>query len=278
MRRGLHHRLRWLWLLFDSALLRGTLRLAWWSLLVAWLIFASLILALRYVVLPNVGIYHGQIEEAMSRAIGQPVTIGSIEARWQRLNPDLLLDNVVIFDHQGAHAFSLEQVEAVLSWNSLWRGQLTLALLAFERPVLHVRREASGRITVAGIDTEGESDPAFAEWVLDQKHIRIRNATVLWEDRLRSAPPLALEDLQFGLDNSGRRHRFGLSAAPPQNWQHALTFAAKSMAILARRLNACQGEFSYRWIMPISPAGGPGGLPCSPSAGAWRRPSVGRSG
>ena len=70
MRRGLHHRLRWLWLLFDSALLRGTLRLAWWSLLVAWLIFASLILALRYVVLPNVGIYHGQIEEAMSRAIG----------------------------------------------------------------------------------------------------------------------------------------------------------------------------------------------------------------
>ncbi|MGB4226381.1 MAG: YhdP family protein [Candidatus Dechloromonas phosphoritropha] len=215
MRRGLHHRLRWLWLLFDSALLRGTLRFAWWSLLVAWLIFASLILALRYVVLPNVGIYHGQIEEAMSRAIGQPVTIGSIEARWQRLNPDLLLDNVVIFDHQGAHAFSLEQVEAVLSWNSLWRGQLTLALLAFERPVLHVRREASGRITVAGIDTEGESDPALAEWVLDQKRIRIRNATVLWEDRLRGAPPLALEDLQFGLDNSGRRHRFGLSAAPP---------------------------------------------------------------
>ena len=215
LRRGLYHRLRWLWPLLDSALLRGALRLAGWTLLAAWLMFTSLVLALRYVVLPNVGIYHGQIEEAISRAVGQPVTIGSIEARWQRLNPDLLLDNVVISDRQGSPAFSLQQVETVLSWSSLWRGQVTLALLSFERPVLHVRRETNGRITVAGIAAEGESDPEFAQWVLAQKRIRIRNATVLWEDRLRGAPPLVLEDLQFGLDNKGRNHRFGLSAAPP---------------------------------------------------------------
>ena len=103
----------------------------------------------------------------------------------------------------------------MLSWESLWRGRLTLGLLAFERPVLHVRRETDGRITVAGVEAEEEGDPAFAEWVLAQKRIRIRNATIVWEDRLRQAPPLYLEDLQFGLDNSGRRHRFGLSAAPP---------------------------------------------------------------
>ncbi|HRH15436.1 MAG TPA: AsmA family protein, partial [Azonexus sp.] len=215
MRRGFYYRLRWLWPLLDSALLRGTLRVVFWSLVAGWLVFAVLVLGLRYLVLPNLGNYHGEIEQAISRAVGQPVTIGSIEARWQRLNPDLLLDNVVIADRQGAPAFSLQAVEAVLSWSSLWRGQLTLALLAFERPVLHVRRDTNGRITVAGIDAEGESDPEFAQWVLDQKRIRIRNATVLWEDRLRGAPPLALEDLQFGLDNNGRNHRFGLSAAPP---------------------------------------------------------------
>lgn len=84
LRRGLYHRLRWLWPLLDSALLRGALRLAGWTVLVAWLVFAGLVLALRYVVLPNVGIYHGQIEQAISRAVGQPVTIGGIEARWHR--------------------------------------------------------------------------------------------------------------------------------------------------------------------------------------------------
>ncbi|HCZ14782.1 MAG TPA: hypothetical protein DHV85_09320, partial [Candidatus Accumulibacter sp.] len=29
------------------------------------------------------------------------------------------------------------------------------------------------------------------------------------------APPLILEDVNFGLDNNGRRHRFGLTALPP---------------------------------------------------------------
>jgi uncharacterized protein YhdP len=92
-----------------------------------------------------------------------------------------------------------------------------LSLLAFDGPVLHVRREIDGKLTVAGMASEGESDPAFAEWVLEQKRIRIRDATIVWEDRLRQAPPLVLEDLQLALDNSGRRHRFGLSAAPPEN-------------------------------------------------------------
>lgn len=215
LRRVLYHRLHWLWPVVYSSPLRTALVVVWRILLFAWLLFALMVLGLRFLVLPNVGIYHGQIEQTLSQAIGQPVSIGNIEARWQGLNPDLVLDNVVVADRQGAPAFSLEQVETVLSWSSLWRGKITLALLAFERPVLHVRRETNGRITVAGINAEGESDPAFAQWVLDQKRIRIRNATVLWEDRLRGAPPLALEDLQFGLDNKGRSHRFGLSAAPP---------------------------------------------------------------
>ncbi|HEX5674429.1 MAG TPA: AsmA family protein, partial [Azonexus sp.] len=215
LRQALYHRLHWLWPVVYSSPLRIALVVAWRLVLVAWLFFALLVLGLRFFVLPNVGVYHGQIEQAVSQAIGQPVTIGNIAARWQGLNPDLVFDTVVIADRQGAPAFSLEQVEAVLSWSSLWRGKITLALLAFERPVLHARRETNGRITVAGIDTEGESDPAFARWVLEQKRIRIRNATLLWEDRLRGAPPLALEDLQFGLDNRGRQHRFGLSAAPP---------------------------------------------------------------
>ena len=215
LRRGFYRRLRWLWPLLDSSLLRPTLGVAWRILFGGWLVFALLILGLRFVVLPNIGSYHAQIEQAVTAAIGQPVSIGSIEARWQGLNPDLILENVVVADRQGNPAFTLQQVEAVLSWTSIARRQVTLALLAFERPVLHVRREVNGRITVAGIDAEGESDPDFAEWVLDQAHIRIRNATVLWEDRLRQAPPLVLEDLQFGLDNKGRSHRFGLSAAPP---------------------------------------------------------------
>lgn len=215
VRAAAYHRLHWLWpILAKPAVARG-LRWGGWLVFAAWLVFTLLVLALRFVVLPKVADYRGEIERAASKVVGQAVSIGRIEARWQGLNPDLVLDDVVVADRQGMPAFSLARVEGVMSWQTLWRLRPTLSLLAFDGPVLHVRREANGKLTVAGMDTEGESDPAFAEWVLDQKRIRIRDATIVWEDRLRKAPPLVLEDLQFALDNSGSRHRFGLSAAPP---------------------------------------------------------------
>ena len=238
VRATVYHRLHWLW----PVLAHPTVRLLGWLLFAAWLVFAALILALRYAVLPNVAAYQPQIEAAASRAIGQPVRIGRIEARWEGLNPDLVLNDVLLLDRNGVPAFSLASVESVLSWESLWRLQIRLDLLAFERPVLHVRRESSGKITVAGLDTEGESDPAFAEWVLQQKHIRIRNASIVWEDRLRKAPPLALEELQFGLDNSGRRHRFGLSAAPPAELAARIDIRGEVRGDLGEALELLKGK------------------------------------
>jgi len=217
VRAAVYHRLHWLWpVLAKPAVGRG-LRLFGWVLFGLWLAFAALVLALRYAVLPRVGDYQAEIERMATSAVGQPVRIGRIEARWRGLNPDLVLDDVQIADRQGAPAFALARVESVLSWQTLWRLRPTLALLSFDGPVLHVRRETDGKISIAGMDTEGDNDPAFAQWVLDQKHIRVRNATIVWDDRLRQAPPLTLENLQFGLDNSGRRHRFGLSAVPPSS-------------------------------------------------------------
>lgn len=215
VRTAVYYRLHWLWpILARPAVGRG-LRLFGWSLFGLWLAFVVLVLALRYVVLPRVGDYQAEIEQAVSQAVGQPVRIGHIEARWQGLNPDLVLGEVQISDHLGVPAFTLRRVESVLSWQSLWRLHPRLALLVFDGPVLHVRRETDGRISIAGMATGDGSDPAFARWVLEQRQIRVRNATIVWDDKLRAAPPLVLEDLQFGLDNRGRRHRFGLSALPP---------------------------------------------------------------
>ena len=242
VRSALYHRLRWLWPVLANPAVRRGARLLGWGLLVAWLLFALLILVLRYAVLPGVGDYLPEIEQSATRAVGQTVKIGRIEARWQGLNPDLVLDDVRVLDAQGAPAFTLARVESVLSWQTLWRLRPTLSLLAFDGPVLHVRRETNGRITVAGMDAEGDSDPAFAEWVLEQKRIRIRNATIVWEDRLRQAPPLLLEDLQFGLDNSGRRHSFGLSAAPPANLAARIEIRGEVRGDLGEALDAYAGK------------------------------------
>ena len=183
----------------------------------AYFVFVVLILALRYYVLPQVASHQADIERAASVAIGMPVKIDRIEAGWQGLNPQLNLSGVRLVDRQGLPALTFEQVEGVLSWHSLWRFKPILALLVIDGPVLNVRRDTSGRITVAGVSAEGESDPRLAEWVFEQRRIRIRNAIIVWEDAKRKAPPLILEDLQFSLDNRGDRHSFGLSAVPPES-------------------------------------------------------------
>ncbi|HZX32203.1 MAG TPA: YhdP family protein [Rhodocyclaceae bacterium] len=215
LRRGFYYRFRWLWPLLARRAVRRLLAVTGWTLVALYFAFAGLILALRYVVLPSVGQYQGAIEQAVGRAIGLPVRIGAIEAGWFGLNPHLTLTDVVVSDRQGRRAFALNRVDSVLSWQSLLRLEPTFGLLEVDGPILHVRRDASGRISVAGMEAEGESDPRLAEWVLAQPHIRVRDAIIVWEDGLRAAPPLVLEDLQFGLDNRGSRHRFGLSAAPP---------------------------------------------------------------
>ena len=242
LRSALYHRLHWLWPWLARPSVARTLRGLGWGLFVAWLFFAALVLVLRYVVLPKVADYQTEIEQAATRAVGQPVKIGKIEARWAGLNPDLVLDAVQVLDAQGLPAFSLARVESVLSWQTLWRWQPTLSLLVFSGPVLHVRRATNGQITVAGMETEGESDPAFAEWVLTQKRIRIRDATIVWEDQLRQAPPLLLEDLQFGLDNSGRRHRFGLSAAPPSALASRIDVRGEIMGDIGEALDSLSGK------------------------------------
>lgn len=183
--------------------------------LTVWFVFAALVLALRFIVLPGIAEYRPEIEAAASRAVGQEVRIGKIEAGWKGLNPDLILDDVVMLDANALPALSLGRVESVLSWRSVWQFKPILSLLALDQPVLHVKRDRNGKIRIAGVEAQGEGDPAFADWLLAQRRIRIRNASIVWEDHLRAAPPLALSELNFGMDNTGERHRFGLTAAPP---------------------------------------------------------------
>ncbi|MBK8918874.1 MAG: TIGR02099 family protein [Betaproteobacteria bacterium] len=217
-------------------------RIAGWAAVTLWFLFAATVLTLRYAVLPRIADFRADIEAAATRAVGLPVLIGRIEAGWDGLNPELILSDVVLSDRQGRPALALSKVEAVLSWQSFVRLSPTLALFAIEGPVLNVRRDAGGRITVAGIAMEGESDPALLEWVLDQPHIRIRDALVVWEDGLRKAPPLVLEDLQFGLDNSRGRHRFGLTAVPPARLAARIDLRGEFRGAIGEALEQVSGK------------------------------------
>ncbi|MBS1196771.1 MAG: hypothetical protein H6R18_556 [Proteobacteria bacterium] len=207
----------WLSRLLTIPYLRPVMRWGWRAAVFCYCLFFLLLLLLRYSIMPGVSGRLPEIEQAASKAIGMPVKIERIKADWQGINPRLTLDGVRLLDNKGQQALAFNRVESVLSWRTVWRFKPILALLAIDGPVLHMRRDTEGKITIAGIAAQGEGDQRAGDWFFEQRRIRIRDATIVWDDAKRQAAPLILDDLQFVIDNDGGRHRFGLSAVPPKH-------------------------------------------------------------
>ena len=199
-------------------------RLPLWLRVLEWLAWCALfavaaaVLALRYWLLPHVEDYRAQIVATLSRSIGLPVRIGTIEADWLGLRPRLHFSDVRIYDRAGRVALVLPEVKNVVSWRSLMFLDLRLRSLTVEAPKLTVRRDAAGEIYIAGMQLSGAAPGAgFGDWVLGQREIVVRNAEIEWRDEKRGAPVLALHALNFRLRNAGARHSMGLSARPPDD-------------------------------------------------------------
>jgi uncharacterized protein (TIGR02099 family) len=194
---------------------RATLIALWLTIIV----LASSVLALRYLVLPHIEDYKDQIAQRASLAAGQRLTIGNINASWDGLNPHLSLFNVEIYDKQNRPALTLNHIESSLSWLSIPLLEPRLSTLTIDKPELTVRREADGTVYIAGIAMGGPARPDFPNWLLRQSQIDVLDATVLWQDDMRQAPPLTLNKLNLQIVSPAWKslighHRFGLRATP----------------------------------------------------------------
>ena len=192
-------------------------RILTWSVLAAGFAFAATVIALRYWVLPNIERYREDIARLVSEKSGQKVAIGTIHANWDGLRPQLKLEQVTVFDGAGRPALELSRVDNTLSWLSLATLELRFHALDIYSPTLNIRRDARGVVSVAGIALTGTVDGGgFADWLLRQRDIEVHDATVVWNDERRAAPPLELKSVFLQLYARGDRHRFGLRAVPPR--------------------------------------------------------------
>ncbi len=179
--------------------------------------FTILFLTLRYVVLPNIDHYKGDIERAASNAVGNQVTISRVYASWSGFRPNLFLGDVVLHDAQGRPALTLPSVSATLSWWTAVTANLRFRTLELNRPDLSILRDTDGRLYVAGIfiDPNKPSDGKGLDWLLLQREIVIREGRLQWTDRQRAAPPLVLDNFQLVLHNQWLQHQLSVRATPP---------------------------------------------------------------
>lgn len=261
-------------------MLRASLRLAWKGLghltrmtlvgtVLLTLACGSLLLGLRYWVLPDIERYRGIITVSVGQTVGQPVSIGKIEADWLGLRPHLRLTDVRILDKQGQTALVLPHVDNVVSWTTLLAGEVRLHSLELDRPDLLVKRDTQGLLQVAGMAlSDNSSGNGLADWLLHQARVVVRNARITWQDERRGAPPLVFDQVSLSIENSGLRHRFALRALPPQDLSSSLDVRGDFFGLSFGELNSWRGQLytqldyadvgAWRAWLPL-PAGFKGG-------------------
>lgn len=183
----------------------------------ALLVCALIYLLLRFLVLPHIADYRGEVERRLSAVLGLPVSIARLEAGWEGLRPRLEVGQLRILDRAGRPALGLDHVEAVVGWTSLLALEPRFHRLELEAPRLDVRRDAQGQFFVAGlaVSPSGE-DSRIGDWLLAQYRIVVRHAQLNWVDEKRQAPLLALSNVNLDLRQAFGRHRFGLTAEAPR--------------------------------------------------------------
>ena len=225
------------------------------TLLASFVVVAcATMLAVRYVVLPQVTTWRPEIAERLSREIGAPVAIDAISTGWDGWNPQIVVTGLRIRDKAGDDARTvlvLPTVEATISWFSLAVADLRLKELEIERPELTVTRLANGRIRLAGfeIDPGAEgADTRFGDWLLRQREIVVRDALVIWNDERRGAPQLLLDRVQFRLEHplGSRRHRFGLTGEPPPELAAPLDLRGELVGATAQDWSKLEGRLYLR--------------------------------
>jgi len=255
------------------SLVRRLLHFVGYVLLIGYFGFAAVVLALRFWILPYVEAHPALIAQAISRNIGQRVSIGSVDSGWQRLRPYLALTELRLYDRDGQVALSLPSVSCTVSWDSLAFGTLRFHSLSLDKPNLNIRRDQAGALYVAGVKLNAEAAGAgFSEWLMAQREVDIRDARVSWDDQLRHAPPLLLSKVNFIMRNRGSHHRFALRARPPREIAAALDLRGNLRGGTFQQLQAWNGELyaeladvdlaAWRaWIdYPVDIQSGRGGL------------------
>lgn len=218
----------------------GLLLAAWSVLLAAWLI-------LQWGILPRIETWRPQLEARASQALGLTVRVGRVSVQSGGWMPTIELRDVVLLDPQdpqGREALRLPKVVAVLSARTMLHWRPHFEQLHIEGPRLEVRRDAQGRIFVAGLRfgspvRDEADDGAVADWFFAQPEFVIRGGSLRWIDDKRGLPPMELQQVDLVVRNRpglGRRHHeLRLDATPPAEWGERLSLRGRFTQPLVSR-------------------------------------------
>jgi len=154
-------------------------------------------LAFQFYIKPNLNNYKSKIEALVSQSTGQTIKINSLEGRWDFINPEIALREVLFYDSQNKITLTLKEISIDFSWLSPFYLKPTLSEIRLQAPKLLIKRDVNNKIFIGGILIDGPANNKLTNWLLNQKKVVIKQGEIDWYDEYRQAPALTLKDLNF---------------------------------------------------------------------------------
>jgi Predicted membrane protein len=211
--------------------------------------FFVLLLGIRVVVYPQLEAHRLDIARWLGERIGQPVEIDDIVTGWDGWNPRLSIRGFRVHDRSMGPA----------CWTCRASICDRLDIAAASRPAaqgtddrsprLAVRRDTQGRLHLAGLEMPGDDhadDSPFANWVLRQPQVIVRDGLVAWDDEMRHAPQLLLDHVQFRLEQRFGRHQAGLTGVPPSEIAGPIDMRVDLTGMSRRDFSHVHGRLYFR--------------------------------
>jgi uncharacterized protein (TIGR02099 family) len=198
----------------------------YWTAIAFGLLVFAFVATVKFVVMPNVERYQGEIVSRVATASGMDVSAKSIRGRWSGFRPWVDMEEVVFREPPdsklrpgGQEALRLPYVSASLSWWALAIAQIRFGEITVDTPALALSRGADGLVYFAGRalnapKTEPD-DGRFLQWLLAQDGLIIRDATLTWNDALTEGGELAFADVDIAIRKRRNGHEVGFRARPP---------------------------------------------------------------
>ncbi len=182
-----------------------------------------LIFVAAHLWLPTLAERKGEIESYISSALGNPVTLGTLDTYWDGLNPGVRVQGLRVQSAAtGEQALRLKEMRLSLGWWPLLTGRIEINSLVLVEPSLMVERRADGRLRIGGLEaanTPAPKDMDISQLLLAQREMIIENGELTWLDSRSGAEAesLSVRRVHADLRNDGNRHRLTFRADFPRD-------------------------------------------------------------
>ncbi len=195
------------------------------------LISVAVIFSVLRASLPYATGYKTEIQEEISRQIGLPVEIGSIDAAIHWFSPRLKLLEVSVSDqNHKLHLFHFKEVFVELDvMASLLRGELIVGDVGVVGTQISIEKLSDTDWSVQGIKFSSDGNNSLPEqflYMLKNSDYLLHDSDIYYQDHTGDKVNIRLLDVNISVVNSFNTHNIRLSTNLPDNYGKDLSIVA----------------------------------------------------